>query len=68
MKQENWRRNQKVVQRRNSILWLWFPVKFKFFYGEISVDEVKVTESTSDIIGREIIKCLDEKAKISREM
>lgn len=44
LKQESWKRNQRVALRRNSILWL--PVKFKFFYGKISADEVKATEST----------------------
>lgn len=46
LKQESWRRNQRVALRRNSIPWLWLPVKFKFFYGKISKDEVKATEST----------------------
>lgn len=72
LKQDSWRRNQRVALRRNSILWLWLPVKFKFFYAKISIDEVKATESTWDITGRDMpeagFQCLGEKAKKIREM
>lgn len=72
LKQDSWRRNQRVALRRNSILWLWLPVKFKFFYAKISIDEVKATESTQDITGRDMpeagFQCLGEKAKKIREM
>lgn len=66
----NWRRNQRIALR-NSILSLWLPRKFKFFYGKISVDEVKVTLSTWDITGREMpeaqFQWLDEKVKKGQE-
>lgn len=54
LKQESWRRNQRIALRRNGILWLRLPVKFKFFCGKISIDVVKASESISAIIGKDM--------------
>lgn len=54
LKQESWRRNQRIALRRNGILWLRLPVKFKFFCGKISIDVVKASESLSAIIGKDM--------------
>lgn len=54
LKQESWRRNQTIALRRNSILWQCSPAKFKFFYGKISIDVVKASESISGITGRDM--------------
>lgn len=54
LKKESWRRNQRIALRRNGILWLCLPVKFKFFCGKISIDVVKASESISTIIGKDM--------------
>lgn len=54
LKKESWRRNQRIALRRNGILWLRLPVKFKFFCGKISIDVVKASESISAIIGKDM--------------